>query len=84
MSHLNAVLKVVGVFLSGALLNYALIYSLVTGKMIGRRTGLEGIEARYGFSVGYWIYVAGVGIAAIAFDVWVLWIIRNAWRDRGK
>jgi len=64
--------------------NYAFIYSAITGRMLGRRSGWEGIEGRAGFPAGYWFYLTVLGIAVIAMDVWILRVLRNLWRNRSR
>ena len=70
--------------LGGVFMNYALIHALVTGRMIGRRTGFTGVEGRDSAPVLYWIYIAGLGVAVFGMDLWALWLVRNAWNSRSK
>ena len=63
--------------LAGAYLNYVFVYALVSGKM-KIRSRWEWIEGRESLPFGYWIFVAGIGGAALFIDVWFIWILRNA------
>lgn len=69
---------------TAVVMNYAFLYAAITGRMIGRRSGWEGIEGRDGFPSGYWFYLTMLGIAVIAMDVWILAVLRRLWRDRSR
>lgn len=61
--------------LSGVAVNCAAVYSLYTGKMIGRFGSL--VEGRESAPVLYWIYIGGVGGIALFLDAY---FVHGLWR----
>ncbi len=64
----------------GVWLNFCFLYALLTGKILARAG--RWIEARESLPMGYWIYVAGFGAAALALDGWILWSLWSARKSR--
>ena len=68
-------------FLAGIYLHAVFVHALVSGKIKGRY-GWQWIEARASLPLGYWIFVTVFGALALLADLWFLWILRNAWKNR--
>ena len=67
--------------LSGVWLNYVLVYSLATGKMLGRyATGW--IEGRESSPLLYWLYVLGIGAFTLLMDGFAVYLLARPRDER--
>ena len=72
------------VYILGAVaLNTVFAYSLYTGNMIGRRNWVP-VEGRESAPVLYWIYITGLGLGVLLFDLWFIYSISNYRNQRSR
>ena len=62
-------------------LNLLVIYSAITGNMIGKYS-FAPVEGRESAPILYWIYLAGISFGALFFDIYILSEVLKSRRNK--